>query len=108
MSHPPSKAPETLPSTPPEGWPPLMRLAQSVRAPIERFLHIEAASGILLLLAAAVALIWANSGWSASYFDLWRLPLGTIEDRECVQESGTVSRGQEAGLAERVIAQWRP
>jgi NhaA family Na+:H+ antiporter len=53
-----------------------MRLAQSVRAPIDRFLHIEAASGILLLLAAATALIWANSVWSASYFDLWRMPLG--------------------------------
>ncbi|MEY2786342.1 MAG: hypothetical protein RL277_2554 [Planctomycetota bacterium] len=38
--------------------------------------------------------------------ELMGTPLGTIEDRECVQESGTMSREHEAGLAERVIAQW--
>ncbi|HUF13957.1 MAG TPA: Na+/H+ antiporter NhaA [Longimicrobiales bacterium] len=43
--------------------------------PIERFLGLESASGILLLLSAAIALVWANSPWSASYFDLWHLPI---------------------------------
>jgi Na+:H+ antiporter, NhaA family len=38
---------------------------------LERFLSIEAASGILLLGATAVALLWANSPWSASYEYLW-------------------------------------
>ena len=42
--------------------------------PIERFFGLESASGILLLLSAAVALVWANSPWAASYFDLWHLP----------------------------------
>ena len=32
-----------------------------------RFLEIEAASGLLLLAATVIALIWANSGWSHSY-----------------------------------------
>ena len=32
---------------------------------------IEASSGILLVIAALVALIWANSPWSNSYNDLW-------------------------------------
>jgi NhaA family Na+:H+ antiporter len=36
--------------------------------PFVRFSQIEAASGIILLIAAIAALIWANSGWSDSYF----------------------------------------
>jgi NhaA family Na+:H+ antiporter len=43
-------------------------------APVERFLAVEAASGILLLAAAAIALIWANSPWAGSYERLWRVP----------------------------------
>ncbi|HJQ77951.1 MAG TPA: Na+/H+ antiporter NhaA [Acidimicrobiia bacterium] len=38
--------------------------------PFVRFSEIEASSGIALLIAAVVALIWANSGWSATYFSL--------------------------------------
>jgi NhaA family Na+:H+ antiporter len=44
--------------------------------PLERFLRIEAASGIVLLLAAAAALIWANSPWSQSYAALWHTTVG--------------------------------
>jgi Na+:H+ antiporter, NhaA family len=36
-----------------------------------RFISVQAASGIVLLLAAALALAWANSPWSASYRALW-------------------------------------
>lgn len=71
---PPERAP--LPPTPPEAWGPLLRFAKLAGRPLERFLHIEAASGILLLVSAAIALIWANSPWAQSYQDLWRLPLG--------------------------------
>ena len=39
--------------------------------PFHRFFGLEAASGILLLLAAVVALVWANSPWADSYFHLW-------------------------------------
>ena len=63
-------------SDPPEGWGPLLRLARLAREPVDRFLQIEAASGIVLLLAAGVALAWANSPWAASYFHLWGTPLG--------------------------------
>jgi len=45
-------------------------------APVERFLAIEAASGITLMIAAAVALIWANSPWRSFYFDLWHILIG--------------------------------
>jgi len=50
-------------------------LARSVAQPVNRFLRIEAAGGILLVGAAVVALVWANSPWAASYQDLWRTEL---------------------------------
>lgn len=40
-----------------------------------RFISVEAVSGIVLLIAAAIALLWANSPWAASYAALWHLPL---------------------------------
>lgn len=38
--------------------------------PFVRFSQIEASSGIILLIAAIAALIWANSPWAESYFSL--------------------------------------
>lgn len=38
--------------------------------PFVRFSQIEASSGMVLLLAAVAALIWANSPWSENYFSL--------------------------------------
>jgi NhaA family Na+:H+ antiporter len=61
---------------PPGSWAPARRLAQKALAPVERFLKIEAASGVLLLLVALVALVWANSPFSASYSSLWHTPFG--------------------------------
>ncbi|WP_428675422.1 Na+/H+ antiporter NhaA [Reyranella sp.] len=42
---------------------------------LQRFLHIEAVSGLVLLAAAAVALVWANSPLADGYHDLWHLPV---------------------------------
>lgn len=39
--------------------------------PLARFARTEASSGILLLVAAIVALAWANSEWSDSYVQLF-------------------------------------
>lgn len=61
---------------PPEAWEPLRRALRLATRPLERFLHIQAASGILLLLSAAVALVWANSRWAGTYAALWHTPLG--------------------------------
>ena len=41
----------------------LARAAQ----PLVRFLRVEAAGGIVLVAAAAIAVLWANSPWLASY-----------------------------------------
>ncbi|EJN37340.1 Na+/H+ antiporter NhaA [Pseudomonas sp. GM84] len=51
------------------------RIAQRAFATLERFLHIEAVSGIVLLIAAVTALIWANSPAAASYDALWHAPV---------------------------------
>jgi len=65
-----------VPSSPPEAWEPLLRLRRLAGRPLERFLRIEAGSGILLLVAAAIALVWANSPWAESYLQLWHMPIG--------------------------------
>lgn len=61
---------------PPGSWRPARKLAQVVLAPVQRFLAVEASSGILLLVAAAAALTWANSPCRESYFALWHIPIG--------------------------------
>lgn len=42
---------------------------------LENFLHLEAASGFVLLLFALIALVWANSPFSSSYFEMLHLTL---------------------------------
>lgn len=44
---------------------------QRLLLPIQSFIHTEASSGILLLIAAALAIAWVNSPWDSAYFDLW-------------------------------------
>ena len=53
--------PQRVQPTPGRGMPRLLR----------EFLATEASGGILLLVAAVIALLWANSPWSASYESLW-------------------------------------
>ena len=65
-----------IPRHPPNASPVVRRLAQRAMAPIERFLAIQASSGVVLLGVAIVALAWANSPWRALYEGLWHTPLG--------------------------------
>src|SRR5688572_16572315 len=48
---------------------------------LREFIHDEAFGGILLLVCALAALIWANSPWGATYDALWstELALGTVQ-----------------------------
>jgi NhaA family Na+:H+ antiporter len=43
--------------------------------PFQRFFRTEAASGVLLLFAAALAFAAANSPWAAAYHHVWEVPL---------------------------------
>jgi len=55
---------------------PLLRLRRRASKPIDMFLRIEAASGIVLLLAAVVAIASANSALAPHYHAFWHSPLG--------------------------------
>ncbi len=61
---------------PPEAWPPARRLVQRMVAPVLRFTQIEAASGIALIAATAVALVCANSPWASHYNEIWAFEVG--------------------------------
>jgi len=50
-------------------------VADRVLSTLDRFLHVEAVSGIVLLIAAAIALAWANSPASDSYHAFRHAPL---------------------------------
>lgn len=71
-----SSEPPPKPELAPEVWEPARKLAWVMVRPIERFLHVQAASGLLLLAAAVVALLWANSSYSSSYEHLWHTEVG--------------------------------
>lgn len=51
---------------------PIAKIASTFR----KFFSMESSSGILLILAMVVALIWANSPWSHSYFHILEQPIG--------------------------------
>ena len=44
-------------------------------APVTRFLHVEAASGVVLLACTAVALAIANSPFAGWFFRFWKTPV---------------------------------
>ncbi len=57
--------------------------------PVLEYTRIEASGGIVLLVAAAIAVIWANSPWYESYFDLFNhhvsLDLGLVHIDESIK-----------------------
>ncbi|MDR0225042.1 MAG: Na+/H+ antiporter NhaA [Burkholderiaceae bacterium] len=65
--------PVTRPSAP--RIPVFLPWADRIGALLRRWSHAEAAGGIVLLLAAAAALVWANSAWAPAYEALWHAPL---------------------------------
>ena len=46
-----------------------------ILSPFQEFFQQEASSGILLIIATVIALIWANSPWAESYNALWHTKL---------------------------------
>jgi NhaA family Na+:H+ antiporter len=46
-------------------------VADRVFSALDRFLHVEAMGGVVLLVAATAALLWANSPAADSYHDFW-------------------------------------
>jgi NhaA family Na+:H+ antiporter len=61
-----------------------------ITSPFTRFARMEAAGGILLLVATAAALVWANSRWEHSYYEIWHtqatITLGNVSLSESRHE----------------------
>jgi NhaA family Na+:H+ antiporter len=50
-------------------------MPRAVVQPVLRFMQLEAAAGVVMLVAAITALLWANSGWRHGYEQLWSTPV---------------------------------
>lgn len=46
---------------------------EKIIAPVNRFIHLEYTSGIILLISVILAIIWANSSFGESYHHLWEI-----------------------------------
>ncbi|WP_339696935.1 Na+/H+ antiporter NhaA [uncultured Marixanthomonas sp.] len=58
-------------------------IKKALVTPFKKFIKIEAFSGILLLVATIIALIWANSPYADTYQAIWDYKLGfSIQDFE--------------------------
>ena len=62
-----------LPSADKSHPPPVI---ERLLGPFERFAAAESSGGLVLLACALIALAWANSPWSESYFALWDVSVG--------------------------------
>lgn len=51
---------------------PVKRVVTAVASPLRAFLHAESAGGIVLVVAAAAALVWANSPAADGYVQFWQ------------------------------------
>jgi NhaA family Na+:H+ antiporter len=51
------------------------RPVERLLAPIQRFLHVQASSGVVLLVCTAAALVLANSPWAKGFAAFWKTPV---------------------------------
>jgi Na+:H+ antiporter, NhaA family len=51
-------------------------IPEKILSPYQKFVQIESFSGILLMAATIIALVWANSPLSESYQSLWQYKIG--------------------------------
>lgn len=51
------------------------KVVHNIVSPLENFLALETASGILLMIATVIAMFWANSPWYESYHHIVHLPV---------------------------------
>lgn len=58
---------------------------ERILRPFDEFVHRQASGGLVLLICAATALLWANSPWGNLYSEVWQTPL-SIRIGSCVLE----------------------
>jgi Na+/H+ antiporter NhaA len=61
-------------------------MTRNVTAPLRDFLRTETGGAMLLLGAAVVALVWANSPWSRAYDSLWATTLSIHVGRAVISQ----------------------
>ncbi len=72
---------------PPEASPRARAIALRVLSPIQTFLHVQAASGIVLAVATALALTLANTGLRTTYHHILETPVGVRVGELVVEHS---------------------
>jgi NhaA family Na+:H+ antiporter len=45
-------------------------------SPFQQFVKLESLGGTLLLISSLIALVWANTAFSQTYFDIWKYEFG--------------------------------
>ncbi len=55
-----------------KGVPPIRRVTRA----LQRFIHVEAAGGVVLLACTLLALVLANSSLSSEFLSIWKIKLG--------------------------------
>jgi len=55
-------------------------IPKNILSPFQKFVKIESFSGILLLGATIIALVWANSAFGESYQSIWQYKIGFSTD----------------------------
>ena len=72
-------------ASPPRPGPPSRLPRPAFTLALHRFLATEVGSGLLLVAATVLALVWANSPWSDTYERLWTTEAGIrVGDAELV------------------------
>ena len=55
-------------------------IPKTILSPFQKFVKIESFSGLLLLAATIIALVWANSTFGESYQAIWQYKMGFSTD----------------------------
>ena len=71
--------------SPPGAWEPLRKIVRRAAGPLDRFLHIEAASGITLMLAALLACAAAALPAAAAPKTVCTVTINSTDERETFQ-----------------------
>lgn len=59
---------------------------EKIIAPVNRFIHLEYTSGIVLLLSVVIAILWANSAFGESYHHLWEMNFSIAFDQHMLSK----------------------
>ncbi|MCB0421914.1 MAG: Na+/H+ antiporter NhaA [Bdellovibrionales bacterium] len=54
------------------------KVLETISSPVNRFMQIESAGGIVLIIASVIAMIWANSGYSEVYEHFIHTPMRLV------------------------------